>query len=69
MDERMRQDPSLTLEDYETYIKMLKNDEEMRSKSRYDKQHRPGDYSDFDYRQGYYYAKPSDLRKDIGERW
>lgn len=30
---------------------------------------RPSDYSDFDYRQGYYYAKPSDMRKDIGARW
>ena len=46
---------------------------EMRSKFRsglrYIQSERPGDYSDFDYRQGYYYAKPSDLRKDIGERW
>jgi len=41
----------------------------IRSDLRYIRRERPSDYSDFDYRQGYYYAKPSDLRKDIGERW
>ena len=40
-----------------------------RSHARYDPHDHLGDYSDFDYRQGYYYAKPSDLRKDIGARW
>ena len=47
--------------------------QELRSKLRAGARHirreRPDDYSDFDYRQGYYYAKPSDMRKDIGERW
>ena len=41
----------------------------IRSRARYIRSERPGDYSDFDYRQGYYYEKPSDLRKDIGDRW
>ena len=47
--------------------------QELRSKLRAGARHirreRPDDYSDFDYRQGYYYAKPSDMRKDIGDRW
>ena len=41
----------------------------IRSNRRIISSKRPGDYSDFDYRQGYYYAKPSDLRKDVGNRW
>ena len=36
-----------------------------RSHARYDPHDHLGDYSDFDYRQGYYYAKPSDLMKDL----
>ena len=40
-----------------------------RSHARYDPHDHPGDYSDFDYRQGCYYAKPSDLMKDMGDGW
>ncbi|KAF5414448.1 MAG: hypothetical protein C5S48_08615 [Candidatus Methanogaster sp.] len=61
---------------FTTCLKVKTNseeDQERRSKLRFGlrdiQSERPGDYSDFDYRQGYYYAKPSDLRKDIGERW
>jgi len=52
--------------DSEERREMLAN---ARSGARYIQSERPGDYSDFDYRQGYFYAKPSDMRKDIGELW
>jgi len=68
--------PYLSDEEFDTIWKSVTNSEEdqerrskLRSSARYIRCERPGDYSDFDYRQGYYYAKPSDLRKDIGERW
>ena len=68
--------PYFSDEEFDTIWRLATNseeDEEWRSKIRSDAWHikheRPGDYSDFDYRQGYYYAKPSDMRKDIGERW
>ena len=68
--------PHLTEEEIETTYEILSSSEKgqarlvaLRSSARYIIRERPGDYSDFDYRQGYYYAKPSDLRKDIGERW
>jgi len=68
--------PYLSDEEFDTIWRSVTTSEEgqeLRSKLRsglWDIQsERPGDYSDFDYRQGYYYAKPSDLRKDIGDRW
>lgn len=68
--------PYLTEEEIETAHEKVLSSEEgramlaaLRSSARYIIRERPGDHSDFDYRQGYYYAKPSDLRKDIGERW
>jgi hypothetical protein len=68
--------PHLTEEEIETTYEILLSSEKgqarlvaLRSSARYIIRERPGDYSDFDYRQGYYYAKPSDMRKDIGERW
>jgi len=66
----------LTEEEIETAHEKVLSSEEgqamlaaLRSGAWYINHERPGDYSDFDYRQGYYYAKPSDMRKDIGERW
>jgi hypothetical protein len=63
-------------EEFDTFWRLVSSDENVqeanalaRSHARYDPHDRPGDYSDFDYRQGYYYAKPSDMRKDLGDRW
>jgi hypothetical protein len=68
--------PYLSDEEFDTIWRSVTNSEEcqerrikVRSGLQYIRSERPGDYSDFDYRQGYYYAKPSDMRKDIGERW
>ncbi|MHC1623036.1 MAG: hypothetical protein ACXQTR_00400 [Candidatus Methanospirareceae archaeon] len=68
--------PYLSDEEFDTIWRSVissEEDQELRRKLisglRYIRSERPGDYSDFDYRQGYYYAKPSDLRKDLGERW
>jgi hypothetical protein len=68
--------PYFSDEEFDTIWRLATNseeDEEWRSKIRSDAwrigHERPGDHSDFDYGQGYYYAKPSDMRKDIGERW
>jgi len=68
--------PHLSDEEFDTIWRSVTSSEEdqerrrkLRSGLRYIRSERPGDYSDFDYRQGYYYAKPSDLRKDIGDRW
>jgi len=81
-EELRREHPHLTFTEEEIEMacekaleKVLSSEEDremlanVRSGARYIKRERPGDYSDFDYRQGYYYAKPSDMRKDIGERW
>jgi hypothetical protein len=68
--------PYLSSEEFDKIWRSIISSEEyqeMRSKfrlgARYIQSERPGDYSDFDYRQGYCYAKPSDMRKDLGERW
>lgn len=66
--------PMLTDEEFDDHWEETMDDDymrelqtEMEESYRYQSNVKPDDFSDYSY--GFHYAKPSDLRADVGDRW